>query len=94
MQQILSFVSGGLLAALITTTPTIETPPTAELPPVKTVSVYTCDTLPPQHSEAWQQPELHELRQTCTATEQALALVQQWEADPTGGVVYEPSEQR
>lgn len=91
MQQIPSFVSGGLLAAMITAAPTIETPPTAELPPVKTVSVYTCDTLPPQTAEAWQQPELHELRETCAATEQALALVRQWEADPTADIVYEPA---
>lgn len=90
MQQITSFLSGSLFAALITATPKIEAPPPPEIPIVKTVQAYTCDTLPPQHSEAWQQPEMHELRRTCAATEQAMLLVKQWEADPTAGIVYEP----
>lgn len=90
MQNILSFLSGSLFAALITATPKIEPPPQPQAPIVKTVQAYTCDNLPQQYSEAWQQPEMHELRRTCAATEQALLLVQQWEADPTAGIVYEP----
>lgn len=91
MQNILSFLSGSLFAALLAATPKIEPPPQPEIHIVKTVQTYTCDSLPPQHSEAWQQPEMHELRRTCAATEQALLLVQQWEADPMAGIVYEPT---
>lgn len=89
MNTALSFIGGAALSALLLLEP-MPPIPAEPAATVKVMTVYTCDNLPPAPSEAWQQPELHELRDTCAATENAAALIAQFEADPTAGVVYEP----